>query len=381
MVGFHQKNSISDGIETGALEDFMDHENGKAHSVLLPDLNEGNKVHSDDGAQNEVLVFGNGNVFEEEDDCFGVDSRKAPKVRLLSELLGSKENQNDAKLKKVESGDGEVSESESEDESTEIVSEAVVKKHGKSTTDERPLLEKRNNKKIKIDHGGPSLMSQMKITPKSSNEKGKSSETNHVSTDANRDKPCQDVRSDQVIDLPRKSVVADLVEKGLGLARRKGKIIQIAKERISSREGTAFRKDNDILQKGTEHVQNGQSPDALQIHCLPDSYMRMGNDQLHVTQGGNGFYVPPSSTEPLIINYSGVKKHVSNNSIRETRLEFGTSHGVSVTQSQFEGTRDRSTVLKTNFKVKQVQIPQAEEGSPPINQNVKQVFITFFPCY
>lgn len=372
IVDSHQTNSISDGIETGALEGFMDHGNGKAHSVSLPDLNEG-KAHSDDGDQNEVQVIGNGSVFEEEDDYFGVDSRKAPKVRLLSELLGSKDIQNDAKLKKVKSGDGEVSESESEDESTEIVSEALVKKHGKSTIDERPLLEKRNNKKIKTDHGAYSLMSQMKITPKLSNEKGKSSETNQVFTEASRVKSYQDVHSHQVIDLPRNNdVSADLEEKRSGLAKRKGKMVQIAKEQTSHRERTAFRKDNDILQKGTKHVQNEQSQDTSQIHRLPDSYASTGNDQLHVTPGKNGFCRLPSSMEPLIIDCSAVNKHASNNTIKETSLEFRTSGGALLTQSQFDGTRDRSTGLMTNSKGKQVQIPRPEERSHPIQQNAMQ---------
>lgn len=388
---------------------------GKGRLVSLPDLNEFNGEPSDDDDENdnEALPAGNSNLCEDDDDYLGAERRKTPKIRLLSELLGLKENHSDAKLKKknpsfssfaVSDSQGgstmnenakrkrvcsqdeesksveikglsngtkklrtlqvEISESESEDESTEIISEAFTKRRNRSTREKSPLFEKGGKKVNFVDHGASSSsMSRQKIIPKSSQEKGKSS------------------NCDRVTDLPRKTdALPQVEERNLVLTKSRGKnMLQGGKEQtsLSICKNHMPRDGKEAMKKGTEHVRNEPSHDGYYTgkgtYHFPESYFPVGNNQICVPPPQNGMYPHPSPVEHMLLDASVLRKHTENRNIGETNLAFKASGSAAFVGSQFDGNRERNTGSKSNLKRKQAWFTETGDRCPLVHHSVKQV--------
>ncbi|KAJ8432391.1 hypothetical protein Cgig2_009993 [Carnegiea gigantea] len=429
------------GIVDGSSSD------GKGRLIALPDLNEcdGEPPDDDDGDNdNDHEVFAPTGIIlcEEDDDYLGADHRKTPKVRLLSDLLGLKENQNDAKVKKknhslatppagpatsksmVSDSQGqspmndnakrkrmgsqdegtsksmdvrglingnkkhkslyeEISESDSEDKSAEMVSETLMKKRTKSTLGKNPLLEKKS-KRMKVDNVG-SAISRQRIIPKVSHDKERSSEK-LVSADAVIGKAVQSGNSDRVTDLPQKSnVFPQTNERNSALTKKKVKTPQAAKEHPSvvpsknhaSRECSAIRNTKNVVQKNAENEQNQPSErgsTGKRSQHFPNSYFPLGKDQIRTSLVKGGFYPLPSQPESLFLDGGSLRRPSEDRNIGEGSAIFRAPITASFTGGRVDGNGERIISPTTNAKGKHVWIPEADEaGLPPLQPRVKQV--------
>jgi len=441
--------ALANRMKTDKVAGIIAGSGGKGRSIALPDLNEcdGEPPDDDDGGNandNEVLVPTTIILCEEDDDYLGADRRKTPKVRLLSDLLGLKESQNDAKVKKkyhsfatppagpatskstvsdsqgqspmndnakrkrMGSQDegtsksmevrglingnkkhkslyGEISESDSEDKSAEMVSETLMKKRTKSTLGKNPLLEKKT-KRMKVDNGG-SFISRQRIIPKASHDKGRSSEK-LVSADGVIDKAIQSANSDRVTGLLQKSnTFAQTNEKNSAFTKKKAKMLQAAKEHSSvvpsrnhvSRECLAIGNTKDIVQENADNAQNQSSEGGCagkRPQHVPESYLPLGKDQNHTSLVKDGFYPLPLQPEPLFLDGGSLRRPSENRNTGESSATFRTPITASFTGGWVDGNAERSIGPTTNAKGKQVWILEADETVVPLLQHrAKQVSI------
>ncbi|GMG99067.1 hypothetical protein Nepgr_000907 [Nepenthes gracilis] len=185
--------------------------------IPLPDLNTCDDVF----AENDEIIAGTNPCDDEEDDFSGAPHRKTRKTRLLSELLGLKDNRDTEyaveenafpvdfldrstgkslalvngngnlrftghKTRKTSNGGGyrfvvdndntmqksvEISESVTVDASTEIDTQSVAKGHNNHSLKRNRNLQKRDKKNRVDEDGGFSLVSKEKASPKGNLEK------------------------------------------------------------------------------------------------------------------------------------------------------------------------------------------------------------------
>ncbi|KAH9623178.1 hypothetical protein KSS87_019290 [Heliosperma pusillum] len=357
--------------------------------VNLPDLNTHSGGPSYVVKHEATVTLNNINNFcEDDDDYLGAERRKKPKVRLLSELLGFKDTQNPAKGKKkifpsassqddhvkrkrvgyqeerfksMETDDGsrknvgtsEISGSEygsdSDDVSTEKISEALTKRNSKFKD---PLLERRN-KKIKVDNGDSPSMSQQKIKQKSSPDKGKVSE-----------------------ELPKNlDFFSRLSEKNSVLTKKRGKVSQTQKEPTSltlsksrmSKECGTPRKHGDTDHNATENARKASENG----HYFLSSYLNKENDQLRVPRN-DGLHVSSSQAEQILVAGNTVQKDRENRNIEEASATFRPTSACAPDKvNQSNGASNICTT--TNSSKKNTETREADECSPLAQQIPMQV--------
>ncbi|XP_074320284.1 protein EMBRYONIC FLOWER 1-like [Silene latifolia] len=357
--------------------------------VNLPDLNKYSGGPSYVVKHEATVTLNNINNFcEDDDDYLGAERRKKPKVRLLSELLSCKVTQNPAKGKKkilpsasshddhikrkrvgyqeegfksMETDDGtrknvgtsEVSgseyESDSDDVSTEKISEALTKRHCKSKD---PLLE-RKNKKIKVDNGDSSSMSRQKIKQKSSHEKGKVSE-----------------------ELPQNlDFFARLSEKNSVLTKKRGKNSQnqkeptsltLSKSRMPKECGTT-RKHGEADQNATENARKASENG----HYFLSSYLNKENDHLRVPRN-DGPHLSSSQAEQIPVAGNTVQKDGENRNIEEASATFRPTSACAPDKvNQLNGASNICPT--TDSSKKNSETREADECSPVAQQMSMQV--------